>query len=275
MENERKKNGEEREREGGGGLCLLSLQPWVTLPHDNLTRVMRTYIAEDVCPLAATGGSVRLHVAGAWWLRRWPELHWLNAAFLPPRGGLVLVNLKTRIIAAMTLSDARWLDARLPSAARIVAGDSSEACHLSGKLRSLRDVSSTMKNMMQETSVTSEEDLYGSLHSAAEILAQNQSPLVVSIDLSTSTMPCSGWCYRVVRLLAFHPGEPDSTPGFWHVRIVWDDATDWRFFSGNSSFPRPYIFRATPYLSRFNFISSQDLDVKKRPHLSPTLYPLK
>ncbi|KAJ8876730.1 hypothetical protein PR048_021177 [Dryococelus australis] len=66
-----------------------------------------------------------------------------------------------------------------------------------------------------------------------------------------------------IRLLASHKGEPVTipgrvTPGFSHVRIVPDDATGRRVFSGISRFPA-VSFRRCSILTSITLIGSQDL----------------
>ncbi|KAJ8871791.1 hypothetical protein PR048_028131 [Dryococelus australis] len=56
----------------------------------------------------------------------------------------------------------------------------------------------------------------------------------------------------------------DSRWDFSHVRIVPDDASGRRDFSGISRFPSPFHSGDAPYSPHFTLIGSQDLDVKSR-----------
>ncbi|KAJ8878283.1 hypothetical protein PR048_018860 [Dryococelus australis] len=71
---------------------------------------------------------------------------------------------------------------------------------------------------------------------------------------------------------AHRQGEPGSNlsgvaPEFSHVGIVPDDAAGRWVFSGVHPFPPPSHSGAVPCSPHFNFIGSQDLDVKSRPNL--------
>ncbi|KAJ8880209.1 hypothetical protein PR048_016675 [Dryococelus australis] len=86
-------------------------------------------------------------------------------------------------------------------------------------------------------------------HAAEEKIKEEKQPAISQLSLYLPRItepPRRGRGYVVVRLLAFHPGEPGSIPGgvalgFSYVGIVQDDTAGRRVFSGISRFPRPCI----------------------------------
>ncbi|KAJ8868800.1 hypothetical protein PR048_030341 [Dryococelus australis] len=94
------------------------------------------------------------------------------------------------------------------------------------------------------------------------VVAWQFETLIAKVSRDDNSSNCSWSDY-----FSFHQGEPGSipsgaTPGPSHVGTVPNDAAVRRAFSGISRLPPPVHSGVAPYTRRFNFIGSQDLDVK-------------
>ncbi|KAJ8881310.1 hypothetical protein PR048_017791 [Dryococelus australis] len=145
-----------------------------------------------------------------------------------------------------------------PSQSSLLLGPGSYVEPMGGRFCLTLTLLNTCKSTVPSTSLTS-------LVGWAQLSLSDDEPRLSPIYIQVRG--CGG---VVVKLLAFHLGEPGSIPGgvaprFSHVGIVPDDAAVRWVFSGISCLPHPSFRRCSIYTSLHAHRLSRDLAVKSRP----------